>query len=69
MKQQAMNACGTIGLFHIILNCLSDQNPIGKMNETSKRIKKSILTYFPIRECITLVRPADEAICIMLIEW
>ena len=41
-------------------NCLTDQNSIVKANETSRRIKKSIVTYFPIRECLTLVRPVDE---------
>lgn len=38
-------------------NCLSNEEESGA-NSTS--IKRSILTYFPIRECLTLVRPVYE---------
>lgn len=41
-------------------NCLTEQNTIGKINESSRKIKKSLMSYFTSRECLTLVRPVDD---------
>jgi hypothetical protein len=40
-------------------NCLNDEEDIGG-KDSSRRIKKSILTFFPLRECLTLVRPVYD---------
>jgi hypothetical protein len=40
-------------------NCLTDQHP-GTVNENSRKIKKSLLTYFKDRECVTMVRPVGD---------
>ena len=37
-------------------NCLNDR----RAGEDSKKIKKSIMSYFPNRECLTLVQPVDD---------
>ena len=39
-------------------NCLNGENNIG--SEEANKIKRSILNYFPLRECLTLVRPVYE---------
>ena len=41
-------------------NCLNDKDTIGKMNEQSRKIKRSIMNYFPDRGCLTLIRPVDD---------
>lgn len=38
-------------------NCLNDRKTA---SEDSKKIKKSIMAYFPNRECLTLVQPVDD---------
>jgi hypothetical protein len=40
-------------------NCLTDQNA-SKINEDSRKVKKSIMNYFKDRECMTLVRPVGD---------
>ena len=39
---------------------LTDQNSLIRVNEDVKRVRRSLLTFFKDRECVTLVRPARE---------
>lgn len=41
-------------------NCLNDKDAIGKTSEQSRKIKRSIMNYFPDRGCLTLIRPVDD---------
>ena len=41
-------------------NCLFDQNQSVKINENVKKIRRALTKYYKNRDCITLVRPANQ---------